>query len=59
MVVRRRRNKIHMLRDSEGRWVEGREELGSMAVEFYSNLFKSDKCNPPTFITGKFPVIEA
>lgn len=56
-MVRRRRNKIHMLKESKGRWVEGREELKTMAI--YTNLFKSDKCSPLTFITGQFPVKEA
>lgn len=44
-----------MLRDNEGRWVEGKEEFKSMAVEFYSNLFKSNTNRHAPFITGKFP----
>lgn len=53
-VVRRRRNKIHMLMDNEGRWVEGKEELKQMAVEFYSNLFKSNSSRRSAFINGEF-----
>src|SRR3954470_13802368 len=36
----------------------GRTELKYMAVDFYTNLFRSDKCSPPTFISGHFPSIE-
>lgn len=58
-VVRRRRNKIYMLMDIEGNWVEGRDELKSTEVEYYANLFKSNKNNPATFIYGLFPIMEA
>lgn len=57
-LIRRRRNKIEALTDSEGRWVEGKESLKKLAVDFFSNLFKSDHQGPHEFICGEFPTME-
>lgn len=54
-MIRRRSNKIESLRNSERRWIEGREGLQSMAVEFYEQLFKSDPTRGGVYITGHFP----
>lgn len=54
-VIRRRRNKIHSLLDNKGVWVERKEELKNMAVEFFSKLFRSNDCRQSTFIMGTFP----
>lgn len=44
-----------MLMDNEGRRVEGKEELKLMAVEFYSNLLKTNAGRHSAFIMGQFP----
>ncbi|XP_028785542.1 uncharacterized protein LOC114741444 [Neltuma alba] len=41
-VARRRRNKIAMLKDENGEWIENQEELKSLALEFYRNLFREE-----------------
>ena len=38
-IVHRSRNKINMLRNSEGRWIDRKEELLEMITGFYKNLF--------------------
>lgn len=57
-VVRRRRYKIHMLLDDEGRRVEGNEKLKEMAVAFYSNLFWSKDHRRSDFFRGGFPNLD-
>lgn len=53
-LIRRCRNIIEALLDSEGRWVEGKESLKNMAVEFYTNLFNSDLQQTEIFMSGRF-----
>lgn len=36
---RRRRNKVEMLKDDEGRWVDDAEKLKQMAMKYYEKLF--------------------
>lgn len=38
-IIRRRRNKIKMLRDDEGRWISDASELEQLAVEYYKRLY--------------------
>lgn len=57
-VVRRRRNMIQTLKDYDGNWVEGKEQLKDMAVAFYADLFRSNRCTFSPFITGLFPNVE-
>ncbi|XP_019094473.1 PREDICTED: uncharacterized protein LOC109129898 [Camelina sativa] len=38
-VIRRKRNKIEMLKDDEDRWVSHKGELESMAVAYYKRLY--------------------
>lgn len=42
--------------NNEGIWVEGKEELKNMAVEFYSSLFTTDTKVEGEFIKGAFPL---
>lgn len=57
-VIKRRRNKIDTLMDKEGRWVENRDELKNMAVEFYSKMFKYVVEGSVKFIKGYFSDME-
>lgn len=54
-VVRRRRNRIHCLKDNDGNWVEDKDELRAMAVDYYTRLFKSNGHVSVPFISGSFP----
>lgn len=42
MLIRRRRNRIEMLRNEEGEWVSDSTELKNLAVNHYKELFSSD-----------------
>lgn len=58
-LVKRRCNKILMLKDSEGAWIEDAVRLKKKAVDYYSQLFKSEGRGEAGFIRGEFPRIEA
>lgn len=47
-----------MLLDNEGRWVEGKVELKSWSMEFYSKLFTSNAGKQSSHISGQFPCSE-
>lgn len=53
-----RRNRIDALQNNEGMWVEDREQLKSMAFNFYAELFRSDPLSWGLFELGCFPIIE-
>lgn len=38
-IIRRRRNRIEMLKDDEDKWVEEPQELAKMVVEYYQKLY--------------------
>lgn len=42
-LIKRMRNKVKMLKDENGCWVEDGEPLKKMAVDYYSNLFNSER----------------
>lgn len=42
VLNRRRRNKIIMLRNDEGEWIEDESKLREMVNSFYKNLFTED-----------------
>lgn len=47
-----------MLRNQQGEWVEDKEKLRNIAMEFYKNLFNEDACARPWFATTcGFPMI--
>lgn len=43
-----------MLKDEAGNWMEDRDQLKNLAVEYYAKIFGSNKTSPPDFITGSF-----
>lgn len=51
-------NKIDALQNNEGIWLEGKEELKNMAVDFYSNLFRAYLEVEEKSIKGCFPPID-
>ncbi|KAG7551702.1 Ribonuclease H domain [Arabidopsis thaliana x Arabidopsis arenosa] len=44
-VIRRRRNRIEMLKDSENRWVSEKEELEKLALDYYKRLYSMEDVN--------------
>ncbi|KAF7820561.1 ribonuclease H [Senna tora] len=44
-ITRRRRNKILMLKNQSGQWVEDLTEIRNIIVEFYKELFREEECN--------------
>ncbi|CAL2225696.1 unnamed protein product [Prunus armeniaca] len=52
-VVRRRRNKIERLKDSNGDWVEDDEGIKRLVVEYFQGLFNQD-AGAPTAIYQSF-----
>ncbi|KAG7534372.1 Endonuclease/exonuclease/phosphatase superfamily [Arabidopsis thaliana x Arabidopsis arenosa] len=45
-IIRRRRNKIEMLKNDDGRWVSDSQELESLAVNYYKRLYSLDDVDP-------------
>ncbi|WZZ66780.1 hypothetical protein YC2023_078150 [Brassica napus] len=41
-IVRRKRNKIEMLKDDDGRWIEQSEELQRLAINYYKRLYSTE-----------------
>ncbi|CAA7044678.1 unnamed protein product [Microthlaspi erraticum] len=41
-VIRRRRNRIEMLRNSEGNWITDGKEMESLAVEYFRRLYSME-----------------
>lgn len=58
-MVRRRRNKVKMLKNEERVCVEDAERLKDMAVSFYSELFRSKGAGGEEFISGSFLSLDA
>lgn len=56
-LVRRHRNNITTLQNNSWILVEGKEALKDMALNFYSDLFKSDEEANGSFPIGGFPNI--
>lgn len=51
-VVRRRRNKVVLLRNKEGCWIEDKDQLKELAVSYFKKLYSEDlevsgQCNEP------------
>ena len=51
-IVRRKRNKIEMLKDEVGRWVDQSEELEKLATKYYKRLYSTEDLN---LVTEKLP----
>jgi len=41
-IIRRRRNRIDMLQNDEGRWLSNAQELETLALEYYRRLYSLD-----------------
>ena len=41
-IVRRKRNKIEMLKDDDGRWIDQSEELERLAINYYKRLYSTE-----------------
>ncbi|XP_028801035.1 uncharacterized protein LOC114756538 [Neltuma alba] len=41
-LIRRRKNKIKMLKDSEGKWVEEESQIVNLFQDFYASLFREE-----------------
>lgn len=44
-IVRRRKNRVKMIRNPEGEWIDDVEVIKSMAADYYINIFKEDNLN--------------
>ena len=47
-IVRRKMNRIEMLKDDEGRWVDQSEELEKLAIVFYKRMYSTEDINLDT-----------
>lgn len=54
-LIRRRRNRVKALINDDGLWVDDKEQLKTMAVNFYSKLFSSETRVAADFISSQFP----
>ncbi|CAA7012923.1 unnamed protein product [Microthlaspi erraticum] len=52
-VIRRRRNRIEMLKNDEGNWVTEGPELESLAIEYYKRLYSLDDVE---LVVNKLPL---
>jgi len=41
-IIRRRKNRIEMLKDDDGNWISNAEELESLAIQYYKRLYSLD-----------------
>ncbi|XP_028790433.1 uncharacterized protein LOC114746383 [Neltuma alba] len=41
--IRRRRNRVTMLKDEDNNWVEGKQELGNLVNRFFQHLFTEEE----------------
>lgn len=57
-LIGRRRNKILALKNDEDQWVEDREDLKHLAVEFYGQSFSANREVNADFIRGHFLSLE-
>lgn len=54
-LIRRRQNKIESLKDSTGQCISDQDQLKRLAVQYYSNLLKSNPEAGGSFIKGRSP----
>ncbi|XP_016195052.1 uncharacterized protein LOC107636029 [Arachis ipaensis] len=58
-IIRRRRNRILKLMNSQGDWIEDQEELRQHVVEFFKCLYRHDNSLSPVLITTRsYPMLE-
>lgn len=59
-MARRRRNKIELLKNDTGEWVDNLEALKDLACSFFQRLYSLDMPTVPSYtVKGKFPPIKA
>lgn len=46
--MRRKRNRIEMLKDDDGRWIDQSEELEKLAITYYKRLYSTEDINLDT-----------
>ena len=51
-IVRRRRNAIDFLKNQQGNWISGREDIGKCFVDFFTGLFTSSNPSIPNNLDG-------
>ena len=51
-IVRRGRNAIDFLKNQQGSWISGREDIGKCFVEFFTGLFTSSSPSIPNNLDG-------
>lgn len=47
-IVRQKRNRIEMLKDDDGRWIDQSEELEKLAITYYKRLYSTEDINLDT-----------
>ena len=51
-IVKRRRNAIDFLKNQQGNWISGREDIGNCFVDFFTGLFTSSNPSIPNNLDG-------
>ncbi|KAG6397443.1 hypothetical protein SASPL_143610 [Salvia splendens] len=58
-IQRRKRNRVEMLQNGDGKWITEQEQLREMAVSFYEKLYSEDNMHRSLYaIKGAFPVVD-
>lgn len=57
-LVRRRRNKIELLKDDYGVWIGDQQWLEDMEIHYYSSLFSSDFVVGRSYLRGHFSPLQ-
>lgn len=55
MIIRRKRNKYHMLKDANDNWISDHTQLDVMITCFYKALYFDDDLYIPFVVAGAFP----
>lgn len=58
-LIRRRGNKIQILKNGNGEWISDSDGLKNMVVRYCRELFTSDRTTRGDFIIGCFPTLDA
>lgn len=45
-IIRRRRNRIELLRDDDGRWISNSQDLEKLATDYYRKLYSVEDVDP-------------
>lgn len=58
-LIRRCHNKILILKNEKGEWIDDQQQLKELAITFFSNLFRSKPRLGSEYLKGQFPLIPA